>query len=519
MIQGQLIGLDHPVAQLKDHRNTTQLFRCITEQTAITYLQIAECLAEHFQLPLVHLDTLDLTLCDQITRTLDLNKLLQTQPIIPISLDDQALTIISYDPLLKDLCFELQFLHHLEIKFGLVAQDKFEYWNDQLKKIHTEPTLMQEESHRYKAHKVPKIDIDYLELLINDSLYQKVSDVHIEQYQHHARVRFRCDGLLKEWRRLTLNEVKPLISRIKVLANLDITEQRLPQDGALTWRHSDSRTFELRVSTLPTQWGEKAVLRMAQEKQSLPQLSQLGLHKSQLNGLLHALSQPQGLILVTGPTGSGKTVTLYSCLQNINNDSLNVSTAEDPVEVNFEGLNQIQINTNIGFSFAKALRSLLRQDPDIIMLGEIRDQETAEIAIRAAQTGHLVLSTLHTNSAYETLTRLYNLGISSGDLQGCLKLIVAQRLVRKLCPHCQPSFSIASGSCPYCHRGYSGRIGIFELLPIDRELLSLPPNQPTSHEKANNALISKQTLRCAAQQLIKGKITSKEEINRVLGYE
>lgn len=326
--------------------------------------------------------------------------------------------------------------------------------------------------------------VRFVNQVLHDAIHQRASDIHIEPFEIWCRVRFRIDGLLQEITRVPARFAPRLGSRLKVMAGLDITERRRPQDGRLSLRGNDKRTVDLRLSTLPTLWGEKLVLRVLDSRGAMIALPDLGCLPEQLGQYRQALERHQGLILVTGPTGSGKTVTLYSGLAHLNAAHRNIATAEDPVEINLEGINQVAVNARSGLDFATCLRAFLRQDPDVVMIGEIRDPETADMAIKAAQTGHLVLSTLHTNSAADTVGRLLNMGIDPWNLASALSLVIAQRLVRKLCSTCRraeavsefeqqrfgglpvPSTAWRASGCPRCHQGYRGRLAIMEMLPV-----------------------------------------------------
>jgi type IV pilus assembly protein PilB len=322
------------------------------------------------------------------------------------------------------------------------------------------------------------------------------------------------------------------------MAKLDIAERRIPQDGRFSLTLAKQSVRDCRISTCPTLFGEKVVVRILNPSDMTLEIAQLGMNAEQQKKFLECVNAPQGMVLVTGPTGSGKTVTLYTALQLLNTEDQNISTAEDPVEINLLGINQVEVNHKIGLDFALALRTFLRQDPDVIMVGEIRDLETAQIAIKAAQTGHLVLSTLHTNSAAESITRLINIGIPAFNIISSVKLIIAQRLLRKLCPHCKKLVNLPSeilyeynidadkfknaifyqaGECKRCKNGYRGRIGIFELMPISKGIAQMIMQQNSAMEIEQQAkregMIS---LREAALQLVLAGETTLEEINRVV---
>ncbi|MFD2178779.1 type IV-A pilus assembly ATPase PilB [Veronia pacifica] len=333
----------------------------------------------------------------------------------------------------------------------------------------------------------------YIQRTLMDAVRKNASDIHFEPFEDSYQVRFRLDGILQLYSTPPVGISRRLSTRIKILARLNIAERRLPQDGRMKLDISDSQSIDMRISTLPTLWGEKVVLRLLDSGNIALDVSQLGFDPYQQQHYLSALNKPQGMVLVTGPTGSGKTVSLYTGLSHLNTPARNISTAEDPVEINLPGINQVNINNDIGLDFTTALRSFLRQDPDVVMVGEIRDLETAEIGIKAAQTGHLVLSTLHTNSAAEAITRIANMGVARYNLSASLTLIVAQRLARRLCQHCKipqkmddplidpivrhyPSIDLNRAcqanpdGCDHCNHGYIGRIGVYEVMPVDRTL-------------------------------------------------
>ncbi|NLW03693.1 MAG: Flp pilus assembly complex ATPase component TadA, partial [Pseudomonadaceae bacterium] len=328
-------------------------------------------------------------------------------------------------------------------------------------------------------------------------------DIHFEPFEYSYRIRSRIDGILHEITRPPLSLRSRLAARIKVMARMNISERRLPQDGSIKLKISKTRSLDFRVNSLPTLWGEKIVLRILDASSAKLGIEELGFEPEQKALYEEALANPQGLILVTGPTGSGKTVTLYTGLNILNKPQANISSVEDPVEINMEGVNQVNVNPKVGLDFATALRAFLRQDPDVIMVGEIRDLETAEIAIKAAQTGHLVLSTLHTNSAAATINRLFNMGIPTYNLASSLQLIIAQRLARKLCSKCKSACNTSKPillklgfteqelaehtlykavGCNQCTAGYKGRTGIYEVVKITHELSDLIMQGASVHE-------------------------------------
>jgi type IV pilus assembly protein PilB len=308
------------------------------------------------------------------------------------------------------------------------------------------------------------------------ALADAASDIHLEPFEQVLRVRVRIDGQLHERPSPSAHLKDRIISRIKVLSRMDISEKRLPQDGRLRLT-IHAKPIDMRVSCLPTLHGEKLVLRIQNFSSQQLNLQDLGYEPQQLASLLEALQRPNGLVLITGPTGSGKTMTLYSCLQFLNASRINISTVEDPCEIVLAGINQVNVNDKTGLGFAQTLRALLRQDPDVIMVGEIRDSDTADVAVKAAQTGHLVLSTLHTNDAPSALNRLHHLGLADFNLASSVALICAQRLVRKLCDHCKRQLPgeqrFAPVGCSHCTHGYKGRVGIHQVMPMTAELQSL----------------------------------------------
>ncbi|QKJ85853.1 type II secretion system protein GspE [Paramixta manurensis] len=375
--------------------------------------------------------------------------------------------------------------------------------------------------------------IERVEQLLATAVQKRASDIHIEPQLHGLRIRLRIDGVLQILP--APRELSPaaMIARLKILANLDVAERRIPQDGQFT--HPIAGNAEsFRLSTLPIRFGEKAVIRVLQNESQPLELDTLGMSSAALSRYRQALARPQGLILVTGPTGSGKTFTLYSGLNALNQPGRNLSSVEDPIEIPLAGVNQTQINLKTGLDFHLVLRALLRQDPDVIMLGEIRDGETAEIAVKAAQTGHLVLSTLHTNSTCETITRLSQMGIPGYLLGSALKLVIAQRLVRRLCPRCrQPATAVAhipsalwpgtlqtwrAAGCHHCFSGYYGRLALFELLPINAKLQNAIANHSPvemltelAKQQGMNSLFVE-----GLHAVSRGE-TTLEEVNRVVG--
>ncbi len=379
--------------------------------------------------------------------------------------------------------------------------------------------------------------VRFVNQVILQAINRGASDIHFEPYEKIYRVRLRQDGILDELYKPPVAMAPRLAARLKIMAQLDIAERRVPQDGRLKLYLTKQRAIDFRVNTLPTLWGEKVVLRLLDPSSAQLGIEALGYEDRQKEQFLKAIHRPQGMVLVTGPTGSGKTVSLYTALNILNTTAVNISTAEDPVEINLPGINQVNVNPKVGMTFANALRAFLRQDPDVIMVGEIRDLETAEIAIKAAQTGHMVLSTVHTNSAPQTLNRLLNMGVAPYNIASSVTLIIAQRLARRLCVHCKEEVHIPEEElinqgfrqdelkeltiykavgCDQCNHGYKGRVGIYEVMPISEEIGQL------IMENGNVLQIAEQArregindLRQSGLNKVRMGITSLEEVNRV----
>ena len=375
--------------------------------------------------------------------------------------------------------------------------------------------------------------VQQVDRLIREAIENRASDIHIEPYEHLFRVRYRIDGVLQPMVSLSLLQKDAVIARLKILASLDIAEKRRPQDGRIRFRYGD-RTVDLRVSTLPTDFGEKVVLRILDKTSLQMDLTALGLRPHNLHLFQKAIHQPYGMVLVSGPTGSGKTTTLYAALNELNTLGVNITTIEDPIEYNLPGINQTHVRSDIGFSFAKALRAFLRQDPDIVMLGEIRDTETAQIAIRAALTGHLVLSTIHTNDAPSAVTRLVDMGVEPYLVASSVRLVVAQRLLRRICIHCKKEYFpdltmvnelglregkdvlVRGEGCSQCrHSGYQGRLAVFEVMSVGEQMAELIVGRAGIYDLRNQAVSDgMQTLRQEALLMVRTGATSADEVLR-----
>ncbi|KAF5308409.1 hypothetical protein FQR65_LT18166 [Abscondita terminalis] len=381
--------------------------------------------------------------------------------------------------------------------------------------------------------------VKYINKLLIDAIRMGASDLHFEPYEKSYRVRYRVDGVLRTITNPPLQLANRLASRLKVMSQMDISEKRIPQDGRIKLKLSKTKAIDFRVNSLPTLFGEKLVLRILDPSSAMLGIDALGYEEDQKALFMEALEKPQGMLLITGPTGSGKTVSLYTGLNILNTESSNISTAEDPVEINLEGINQVNVNLKAGLTFSVALKSFLRQDPDIIMVGEIRDLETAEIAIKAAQTGHMVMSTLHTNSAPETLTRLRNMGVPSFNIATSVNLVIAQRLARRLCNHCKAPIEIPKQSllelgfteqdlnhpdlqifqpvgCSECREGYKGRVGIYEVMKVTPEISKIIMEDGNALQiAAASEKLGFDNLRRSGLKKVMNGLTSLQEINRV----
>ena len=463
---------------------------------------IAVAAAEEFGIPFLDLAAYDL---NHIPRQLVDAKLIKKHNVLPLFRRANRLYLAVSDPGNINAFDEIKFHTGISNDIIVVEEEKLavaivEYINlaeakegsiAELEDVALDELSVETAPLEIVDVDAPAIDetpiVRFVNKVLLDAIRIGASDIHIEPYEKTYRIRFRTDGILHEVTRPPINIAARIASRVKIMSRMDISEKRLPQDSRIKIKISENRAIDFRVNTLPTLWGEKIVLRILDPSSAKMGIDALGYEEIQKQQYLTALYSHQGLILVTGPTGSGKTVSLYTGLNILNTSERNISTVEDPVEIILEGINQVQVNRKIGLDFSAALRAFLRQDPDVVMVGEIRDLETAEIAIKASQTGHMVLSTLHTNSAPETLTRLRNMGVPAFNLATSVSLIIAQRLARRLCSYCKKAVELPkkllldegftaeqlprlrlfkATDCDKCKGGYKGRLGIYEVVPI-----------------------------------------------------
>jgi type IV pilus assembly protein PilB len=510
--------------------------------------ELARMVAEEFGTPVIDLTALDLR--NMPMRLVD-EKLLRRHQVLPIFVRGHRLYVAMSDPTNQQALDDIAFATRKQA-VGLISEHtQLLEMLDKALDAHDARLTALADADLEKldvqggdaAPSVTEPDVDdapvvrFINKILLDAVNKGASDIHFEPYEQFYRIRRRQDGILYDINRPPVTLGMRLAARLKVMARLDIAERRVPQDGRIKLKLSKQRAIDFRVSTCPTLWGEKIVLRILDATSAQIGIDSLGFEPHQKAIYLKTLSKPQGMILVTGPTGSGKTVTLYTGLNILNTTDRNISTAEDPVEINLPGINQVNVNPRIGLDFANSLRAFLRQDPDVIMVGEIRDLETAEIAIKAAQTGHMVLSTLHTNDAPQSLERLINMGVAPFNIASSVHLIIAQRLARRLCRHCRTRMEVPRDAllqlgflpeeldelviygpkgCEHCTDGYKGRVGIYQVLPVSpaigRIIMDGGNSLDIAKQAAEEGVID---LRRAGLNKVKEGLTGLEEIHRV----
>ncbi len=512
---------------------------------------IARIASEEFGIPLFEISSLDL---DVAPIKLVNEKVLSRHRVLPVFKRGSRLFVAISDPTNLQALDEIKFNTGLSTEAVLVDHEKLgtaiekclEAHDTTLTNLSGDDALdnldiiSEEEENKTAGGEEGVNDapiVKFVNKILMDAINKGASDIHVEPYEKEYRVRYRMDGVLQEVAKPPLQLAPRIGARLKILSRLDIAERRVPQDGRIKMRISKNRSIDFRVSTLPTLWGEKVVLRILDPTSATLGVEKLGFEEIQKQNFMDAIGRPQGMVLVTGPTGSGKTVTLYTALNLLNVPDTNISTAEDPVEINLAGINQVHINEKAGLDFSSALRAFLRQDPDVIMVGEIRDLETAEIAIKAAQTGHLVLSTLHTNDAPGTLTRLVNMGVAPFNIASSVHLIIAQRLGRRLCSNCKKPTEIPKPAllkagfredeigtfqlyepvgCEICGNGYKGRVGIYQVMPVTEaigEIIMRGGNQLDIERQAQKEGIA--DLRQSGLKKVRDGVMSLSEVETV----
>jgi len=531
-----------------------QIVPWLVSQNLASAREIAIAAAHEFGVPLLDLDAVTVDL-DAIRLVSD--KLLSKHRVLPLVKRGKRLHVAVSDPTNLHAIDEIKFQTGLSIEAVVVEEDKLQKAVQKaIEQVDTSmPSLGDDEfdlenldisaDDEADGQDVTRDDVEdapivrFVNKIMLDAIRKGASDIHFEPYERYYRIRVRLDGILKEVAQPPVQLAQKLSARLKVMSRLDIAERRVPQDGRIKMRLSKNRSIDFRVSSCPTLFGEKIVLRILDASTAMMGIDALGYEPFQKDLYLKTLAKPQGMILVTGPTGSGKTVSLYTGLSILNVENANISTAEDPAEIVLPGVNQVNVNPKVGLTFASALRAFLRQDPDIIMVGEVRDLETAEIALKAAQTGHLVLSTLHTNDAPQTLTRLVDMGVKPYSIATSVSLIIAQRLARRLCSNCKEPLDLPAEAllkegftedevknsefrvfrpvgCSQCTDGYKGRVGIYEVLPVTEaigRIILAGGSAPEIRDEADREGIW--DLRKAGLKKVRDGLTSLEEVNRV----
>jgi type IV pilus assembly protein PilB len=551
LVQDQLISEEQARNAYDEALKRRQpLVQYLVEQKILDSRRIAVSAADEFGVPLLDLDAVDLT---ELPLNVVDEKLLRKHRALPVFRRGNRLFLAVSDPTTQQGLDEIRFNTGLATDAVLVEESKLAAAIE--KAIEAQDTTMSDiadadldnidiSSDDDEGADNSDLNVDeapivrYINKVLVDAITNGASDIHFEPYEKFFRIRFRQDGMLREVASPPINISARLVARLKVMSRMNIAERRVPQDGRIRLKLSKTRNIDFRVNTLPTLYGEKVVLRILDASAALVGVDQLGFEADQKVAFLSAIQKPYGMILVTGPTGSGKTVSLYTALNILNRPETNISTVEDPVEIQVAGINQVNMNPKTGLTFAAALRAFLRQDPDIVMVGEIRDLETAEIAVKAAQTGHLVLSTLHTNDAPQTLTRLANMGVPPFNIASSVLLIMAQRLTRRLCPYCKAPEDVPREAlreegflpddidaglkiyravgCERCTGGYRGRVGIFQVMRVSDAIGRLIMEGGNAIQLADQARREGVSdLRQSGLRKVKAGVTSLEEINRV----
>jgi len=533
----------------KAQANRNSFIAELTGSGAVSASDLAHTMSTAFGAPLLDLDAIDL---QRLPRGLLDTKICQAFRVVVLSKRNNRLIVATADPSDQQAGEKIKFATQMGVDWIIAEYDKLTKMvevnsttaNEAMDSIigddfEFDESTMEASTPEDNEAATSEVEdapvVKFLHKMLLDAFSMRASDLHFEPYESTYRVRFRVDGELREIASPPVAIKDKLASRIKVISRMDISEKRVPQDGKMKLKIGPDRVIDFRVSTLPTLFGEKIVIRILDPSSARLGVDALGYEPEEKKRLLDAVSRPYGMVLVTGPTGSGKTVSLYTCLNLLNKPGVNISTAEDPSEINMPGVNQVNVNDKAGLTFAAALKSFLRQDPDVIMVGEIRDLETADIAIKAAQTGHLVLSTLHTNDAPTTLTRMRNMGIAPFNIASSVILITAQRLARRLCPNCKAPADIPHETlldagfreedvdgtwtpyrpvgCPSCNNGYKGRVGIYQVMPISEDIQRIILADGGALEIAKQAeLEGVKSLRQSGLYKVRLGVTSLEEV-------
>ncbi|QIO09999.1 type IV-A pilus assembly ATPase PilB [Acinetobacter lanii] len=547
--EGVLTAQQMQTAVESARKSQKKLIPYLIEHLNLKSLIIAELTAQEFGEPLFDLDAYN---PEMLPKEIVDKNLVYRHQVVPLFQRGSLLYVATSDPTNMEALDAIRFNSKLNVHPIIVEQHKLEKLIEKHFQEETQFNFGDEDldvdvvdtdQNTNQEDDDPSGDdspiVKYINKLLVDAIRMGASDLHFEPYEKSYRVRYRVDGVLRHIANPPLQLANRLASRLKVMSQMDISEKRTPQDGRIKLKLSKTKAIDFRVNCLPTLFGEKLVLRILDPSSAMLGIDALGYEEAQKQLFMDALEKPQGMLLITGPTGSGKTVSLYTGLNILNTEDTNISTAEDPVEINLEGINQVNVNPKVGLTFSAALKAFLRQDPDVIMVGEIRDLETAEIAIKAAQTGHMVMSTLHTNSAPETLTRLRNMGVPSFNIATSVNLVIAQRLARRLCSHCKAPAEIPKNSllemgfteqdladpefqiyqpvgCPECREGYKGRVGIYEVMKVTPEISKIIMEDGNALEIAQaSARLGFDNLRRSGLKKVISGLTSLQEVNRV----
>ncbi len=523
----------------------------LTGSGAVSAADMAHTMAAAYAAPLLDLDAIDV---ERLPKGLLDSKICADYRIVVLSKRNNRLIVATADPADQQVAEKIKFATQMGVDWVITEYDKLNKLVDiqntsaneamdniiggdfEFDEVASETVTTDVTDKASEVEDAPVVR--FLHKMLMDAFNMRASDLHFEPYEHTYRVRFRIDGELREIASPPIAIKEKLASRIKVISRMDISEKRIPQDGRMKLKVGPDRVIDFRVSSLPTLFGEKIVIRILDPSSAKVGIEALGYEPEEKKRLLEAISRPYGMVLVTGPTGSGKTVSLYTCLNILNKPGINISTAEDPSEINLPGVNQVNVNEKAGLTFAAALKAFLRQDPDIIMVGEIRDLETADISIKAAQTGHMVLSTLHTNDAPTTLTRLMNMGVPMFNIASSVILITAQRLARRLCGTCKAPLDVPRKAlmdagfkaedldgtwapfkpvgCSACNNGYKGRVGIYQVMPISEEIQRIILRSGSALDIAKQAKVEGvRSLRESGLLKVRQGMTSLEEVLNV----